>query len=66
MPNNDAVQELINGIGIMTELWIIAYNSFTSHGMNDREAFAHTREFMSVITDFILNTGNTGKTADGK
>lgn len=66
MPNNDAVQELINGIGIMTELWIITYDSFTSHGMNDREAFAHTREFMSVITGFILNTGNTGKTEDGK
>lgn len=66
MPNNDAVQELINGIGLMTELWIIVYNSFTSHGMNDKEAFAHTREFMSVITDFILNTGNTGKTEDGK
>ena len=66
MPNNDAVQELINGIGIMTELWIIVYDSFTSHGMNNREAFAHTREFMSVITGFILNTGNTGKTEDGK
>ena len=66
MPNNDAVQELINGIGLMTELWIIVYDSFTSHGMNDREAFVHTREFMSVITGFILNTGNTGKTEDGK
>ena len=66
MPNNDAVQALINGIGLMTELWIVVYDSFTSHGMNDREAFAHTREFMSVITGFILNTGNTGKTEDGK
>ena len=66
MPNNDAVQEMINGIGLMTELWIIVYDSFTSHGMNDREAFAHTREFMSVITGYILNTGNTGKTEDGK
>lgn len=57
MPNNDAVQELINGIGLLTELWIMVYNSFISHGMDDREAFAHTREFMSVITGSLLNTG---------
>lgn len=57
MPNNDAVQELVNGIGLMTELWIMVYNSFISHGMDGREAFAHTREFMSVITGIMLNTG---------
>lgn len=57
MQNNDAVQELINGIGLLTELWIMVYNSFISHGMDSREAFAHTREFMSVITGSLLNTG---------
>ena len=57
MQNNDAVQELINGIGLLTELWIMVYNSFIGHGMDDREAFAHTREFMSVITGSLLNTG---------
>lgn len=52
--NNDAVQELIKGLGLMTELWIIVYKSFTDHGMNEKEAFTHTREFMSVITGTVL------------
>ena len=63
MPNNDAVQELITGIGLMPELWIMVYNSFISHGMDDKEAVEHTREFMRVITKFIINTG---KKEDGK
>ena len=61
--NNDAVQELINGIGLMTELWIIVYKSFVTHGMDDREALTHTKEFMSTIAGTVLKNG---KQEDGK
>lgn len=57
MMNNDAVQELINGIGLMSELWIITYNSFRSHGMNDGEAMTHTREFMGTVVDTVMRMG---------
>lgn len=46
--NNQQVNQLIQGIGVLTELWMITYQGFKQQGLNDNEAMAHTKAFMSV------------------
>ena len=50
--NNDQVKQIIQGIGVMTELWMITYNGFKSQGLNDADALSHTKAFMSIIQTF--------------
>ena len=47
--NNDAVNQLIQGIGVMAELWTITFKSFISQGLKVSEAMEHTKAFMSVM-----------------
>ena len=56
--NNDQLNNLIQGIGIMTELWVITYNNFRSHGMNDTDAVIHTKAFMSILVDSATINGS--------
>ena len=51
--NNDQVKQLIQGIGLMTELWMITYQGFKAQGLNDADAATHTKAFMSVIIDSV-------------
>lgn len=54
---NEKLMELINGIGMMAELWSITFNSFKKQGLSDKDALKHTKEFMSVMMDSILERG---------
>lgn len=56
--NNDLVKQLIQGLGVMTELWAITYNSFKSQGFTNGDAINHTKAFMSVVIGGILDQSN--------
>ena len=51
--SNSALTELMKGIGILTELWIIAYRGFTAQGLSEAEAMMHTKGFMAAMIDSI-------------
>lgn len=58
--NNDVVNQLIQGIGVMAELWTITFRSFISQGFTVSDAMLHTKAFMSVIIENTMET-NGGK-----
>lgn len=60
--NNDQVNELIKGIGLMTELWMITYNGFKTQGLSDENATMQTKALMSIMVGSIL--GTNGEEAD--
>lgn len=43
------LDELIKGIGMMTELWMITYGSFKNQKLSDDEAMNHTKAYMSIM-----------------
>lgn len=53
--NGEKLTQLIQGIGVLTELWVITFQSFKSQGMDDVSATRHTKAFMSIILDPIFN-----------
>ena len=59
--NNNALTELMHGIGMLTELWIIAYRGFTAQGLCEAEAMKHTRGFMEAMIDSITKMPNDGQ-----
>lgn len=61
--NNDQIDQLIQGIGIMTDLWVITYQNFKNHGMNDTDAVNNTKALMSVMVDSVINN-KTWRTSD--
>ena len=59
--NNSALTELMKGIGLLTELWIIAYRGFTAQGLSEAKAMMHTRSFMEAMIDSITKMPNDGQ-----
>lgn len=59
--NNSKLTELMQGIGILTELWIIAYRGFTAQGLSEAEAMMHTKNFMAAMIDSITKMQNDGQ-----
>lgn len=59
--NNSALTELMKGIGMLTELWIIAYRGFTAQGLSEDKAMMHTRGFMGAMIDSITKMPNDGQ-----
>lgn len=51
--NDNAIENLINGFGAMTEMWIISYKCFIEHGMNEEQAIKHTQAFMASIIKVV-------------
>lgn len=49
--NNDLLNELIKGIGMMTELWLIMFQNFKAQKLSDDEAIQHTKAFMAVMME---------------
>lgn len=56
--NNDQINQLVNGIGALTELWLFTYQQFKSHNLNDEEALQHTEAMMSVLVGSIIGRGS--------
>lgn len=55
--SSNMLNELIRTIGVMSELWMIAYNSFRNMKLSDEEAMKHTKEFMPVIMHEAMSSG---------
>ena len=55
--SSNMLNELIKTIGIMSELWMIAYNSFKNMELSDEEAINHTKAYMSVIIHEAMSSG---------
>lgn len=49
--NNKTVEQLIQGIGVLVELWTITYRGFISQGFDNTTAINHTRAFMSSMME---------------
>lgn len=50
----DQINQIIQGIGLMTEMYTITYQSFKKQGLSDEEAIKHTKAFISVMMDSIV------------
>lgn len=59
--NSEQVNNIIQGIGVMTELWTITYQSFRKQGLNEIEAVRHTKELMSIMVDSFYGSGGRGE-----
>ena len=57
--NNEQVNELIKGIGLITELWMITYKNFLAQGLSTEEATMQTKAFMAIMMESIIGTNNT-------
>ena len=53
--NSEQINELINGLGMMTELYMIIYQNFKNQKMSDDDAIKHTKAFMAVMVDYCIN-----------
>lgn len=43
------MDNLINAIGAMAEMWNIAYQSFINQGLTAEEALEHTKALMKIV-----------------
>lgn len=55
---NDQINQIIQGIGLMTEMYTITYQSFKKQGLSDKEAIMHTKAFISVMINSVLGSDN--------
>ena len=55
---NDQITQIIQGIGVMTEMYTITYQSFKKQGLSDKEAIMHTKAFISVMINSVLGSDN--------
>lgn len=60
--NNNQINDIIQGLGVMTELWIITYQNFKKQGFNDSDSILHTKAFMSIVLSSVI--GSSGMEAD--
>lgn len=55
---NDQVNQIIQGVGLMTELWSITFMNFKNQGMSDAEAITHTKALISIMMGSIMGMGD--------
>ena len=53
--NSELINAFINGLGMMTELYMIIYQNFKNQKMSDDEAIKHTKALMAVMIDYCTN-----------
>lgn len=58
--NNEQVNQIIQGLGAITEMWVIVYNNFKQQGLNDEVALALTKALMSVVMGGMLGVTKEG------
>lgn len=57
--NADQVNQFIQNIGLMTEIYMITYSGFKKQGLNDRDALMHTKTLLSAMLEtFMESNGN--------
>lgn len=61
--NTDQVKQLIQNIGLMTEIYMITYGGFKKQGLNDKDALMHTKTLISAMMETFV-TPNGGDTEE--
>jgi hypothetical protein len=51
------LEELIKGIGTLSELWMITFQSFKNQKMSDEDALMHTKAMMSIMVESFYGSG---------
>lgn len=59
--NNNQVNQIIQGIGVMTELWTITFNGFVKQGLSEQDAIIHTKALMSIMVESFYGSGQEAK-----
>lgn len=59
--NNEQVKQLIQNVGMMTELWVITFNGFVNQGLPEAVALNHTKAFMSAMFEAFVTPNGSGK-----
>jgi hypothetical protein len=54
---NEKLQEFLQGMGIMTELWMVTYNNFRKQGLSHSESLDHTAAFTKAIMEYAKEAG---------
>lgn len=54
--NNENVEKIVQGMGVITELWCIVNNNFIAQGMSKEDALAHTAAFMDIMMANLFTT----------
>lgn len=54
---NEMVDNLINGLGVMSETWVIVYKTFLNNGLTPADALIHTERMMRTVFESALNNG---------
>ena len=52
------LNEFIQGMGALCEIWMLTYSSFKKQNLNDAEAMEHTKAFMSVMMHETMHGGS--------
>lgn len=58
---SDQLTELIRGIGTLSELWVITFQSFKNQNMSNEDALMHTKALMSIMVESFYGTSQEGK-----
>ena len=53
--NNDQINQLIQGIGMMTELYMITYQNFKKQGVSDDDAIKHAKALIAVMMESFID-----------
>ena len=53
----DGLKSFMTNLGILCETWIVVYNNFTKLGLDNKDALAHTKEFMSSVVNGVVQNG---------
>lgn len=64
--NNDQLKQLIQNLGMMTELWTITFNGFKAQGMPIDQALIHTKAFMSTMMETFVTQSGGGNEQEAK
>lgn len=52
---SERMKEFLISVGLMTEIWTITYNSFKKQGFTTQDALEHTKAFMAMTIESIMN-----------
>lgn len=59
---NEQLMNLINGLGAVTEMWMVIFANFKAQNMDDDDAIKHTKAMMEVLMGtFMPNVGEGEK-----
>lgn len=59
--NADQVKQLIQNIGLMTEIYMITFSGFKKQGLSDKDALMHTKTLISAMIETFATPNGGGQ-----